>query len=69
MFHYEMCLMHYIVLVFQPVNTCEGHIVCPCDMGLVQSLMGMMEERHRGGRSLHTSTFTAILYVRHLNIS
>lgn len=44
MFHYEMCLIHYTVLVIQPVNTCEGHIVCPCDMGLVQSLMGMMEE-------------------------
>lgn len=64
MFHYEMCLMHYTVLVIQPVNTCEGHIVCPCDMGLVQSLMGMMESL-RGGRSLHIPTFTAILYVNY----
>lgn len=60
-----MCLMHYTVLVIQPVNTCEGHIVCPCDMGLVQSLMGMMEERLGGGRSLHGPIFTAILYVNY----
>lgn len=65
MFLYEMCLMHYTVLVIQPVNTCEGHIVCPCDMGLVQSLMGMMEERLGGGRSLHGPIFTAILYVNY----
>lgn len=65
MFHYEMCLMHYIVLVIQPVNTCEGHIVCPCDMGPTQSLMGMMEESPRGGRSLHIPTFTAIVYVNY----
>lgn len=65
MFHYEMCLMHYTVLVIQPVNTCEGHIVCPCDMGLAQSLMGMMEERLSGCRSLHIPTFTTILYVNH----
>lgn len=54
--------MHYAVLVIQPVNTCEGHIVSPWDMGLAQSLMGMMEENLRGRRSLHIPTFTAILY-------
>lgn len=57
--------MHYTVLVIQPVNTCEGNIKCPCDMGLTQSLMGMMEENLREGRSLHILTFTAILYVHH----
>lgn len=57
--------MHYTVLVIQPVNTCEGHIICPCDMGLAQSLMGMMEENLSGRRSLHIPTFTAILYVNH----
>lgn len=65
MFHYEMCLMHYTVLVIQLVNTCEGRIVCPCDMGLVQSLMGMMEEHLKGGRSLHIPMCTAILSVNY----
>jgi len=57
--------MHYTELVIQLVNTCEGHTVRPCEMGLMQSLMGMMEESLRGGRSLHIPTFTAVLYVNH----
>lgn len=60
MFHYEMCLMHYTVLVNQPVNTCEGHIFCPCAMGLKQSLLGMMEEHLEGGWSFHSLIGTAI---------
>lgn len=55
--------MHHAVLVIQPVDTCEGYILCPGDMGLVQSLMGMMEERLRGSRSLNMPTFTATVYV------
>lgn len=57
--------MCYTVLVTQPVDICEGHIVCFSDMGLVQNLMGMMEESLRGARSLHTPKFTAIFFVTH----
>lgn len=57
--------MCYTVLVIQPVDICEGHILCLFDMGLVQNLMGMMEEILRGVRSLHTPMFTAILIVCH----
>lgn len=52
MFHYEMCLMHYTVLVIQSVNTCEGHIVCPCDDGT-----GARPDGNDGGESQRGQVF------------
>lgn len=46
----------------------KWHIVCPCDMGLTKSLMGMMEESLKSERPLHIITFTAILYVDQRNL-
>lgn len=43
-------------------------MVCPCAMGLKQSLMGMMEERLGGGWSFQIPIGTAILYVHFLTV-